>query len=219
MAVNVKTRLSSLNSTFKRNYLAGLFCFLLLLTFGTARGEGQPGEKAILVNRAVLTVGREIYTAADAVGMLVAWNLTRGPDEKPVVLSIDWLKDLPVGDSAGAEVIMMMKTWPEELKLFFQSALIWLDVQKLNLFVQREQDIAQNLKKMNDLSKEAFGSIPEPLLKEVQSASQQTKKKWVESVMRIRSFIRVRGSLERNRNLFSVGWYWHKPPVMDSKKK
>ncbi|NBW82452.1 hypothetical protein EBR21_11925, partial [bacterium] len=125
----------------------------------------------------------------------------------------------PVGDSAGTDVFATMKTWPEELRLFFQCALIWLDVQKLNLFVQREQDIAQNLKKLNDAPKDAFGTIPEPLLKEVLTTSQTTKKKWIESVMRIRSFIRVRGSLDKNRNLFSVGWYWHKSPNLDLKNK
>lgn len=186
----------------------------LHLAFITAGAAAQPPQTGFVVNRAVLTAGREIYTAADAVGILVAWNVTRTSDEKPAALTTDWLNELPVGGAGSGELLTSMQAWPDDLRLFFQCALIWMDVQKLNLFVAREQDVALNVKKMNEVGKEAFGTIPEVLVGQVQKASPQTKKRWIESVMRIRSFIRVRGALDKNRNLFAAGWYWHKSSIM-----
>lgn len=163
----------------------------------------------VVTNRAVLTVGGEIFTATDAVALLMAWNLTKSENEPAVNLSTDWLKPLQLPASAGAETVVQIKSWPADVRAFFEIALVWIDVQKLNLFVLREQELLAGLKKFAELGAGAFPLPVANLAGEVLSASDGAKRKWVESVLRARAFIRVRGLPERNKNLFSVGWYWH----------
>jgi hypothetical protein len=192
--------------------VSSLCTFAKISEVRAAEKLGLPQQKKVLLNRAVLTAARQVYTATDAVAMIAVWNLTRTSTEKMIPLETDWLKELPTGSVVPADPTAVMKNWPEDLRQFFQMALIWVDVQKLNLFVLREQEITEVQKKFKNLTSDAFGQAPEVLVKGIMTATDVRQKKWVESVLRVRSFIRVRGTLERNKNLFSVGWYWHKFP-------
>lgn len=174
--------------------------------------QSRTNAQPVVINRAVLTVGREVYTSVDAMAMLMVWNLTRTQNEKPILIDTDWLKPTSLGFGAVGEPLAMIKNWPEDVRQFFQIALIWVDVQKLNLFVQREQDIAQVMKKFTSQRAELSKGVPVVLGDEVFNASESSRLKWIDSVLRVRAFVRVRGSIERNKNLFSVGWYWHHEP-------
>lgn len=199
--------------------LCSLMLSSALLTVGSlicssaayATTENPQSAQRTVLNRAVLTVGGEVFTAADAVVMLMIWNLTRAANEQPVGITSDWLSALPLGDTTGIEPLTIMKSWPDDVALFFRLALIWSDVQKLNLFVQREQDVVAVFKKFSAQFSELSKTLPQPLARQIERASEPTKLNWVESVLRVRSFLRVRGSLERNKNLFSAGWHWHQP--------
>lgn len=172
--------------------------------------EINPSDSSVIVNRALLTVNRNIFSAVDAIGMLMIWNMTKQGNENQMKLETDWLKPLPLGETARLDPTVMMKQWPADVKVFFQIALIWSDVQKLNLFVIREQEVDENLKKFKLQFESLSKGIPIVLAREVFATSDSTKKKWIESVLRTGSFLRVRGNLERNKNLFNVSWFWHK---------
>lgn len=207
-------------SAFQRNNLATFLLRILALaaiffsvTASVSRADASDSalraNNRVVTNRAVLTVGGEIFTAADAVALLMVWNLTKQDNEPAVNFSTDWLKPLPLPAAMGTETVVQMKSWPVDVRTFFEIALVWIDVQKLNLFVLREQEIIAGFKKMAELRAASFPLPIANLSGEVLSAGDVAKKKWVESVLRARAFIRVRGLPERNKNLFSVGWYWH----------
>ncbi|MEN9809804.1 MAG: hypothetical protein RLZZ488_1371 [Pseudomonadota bacterium] len=176
--------------------------------FSAAEGQVD-AQTRVVMNRAVLTVGGDVFTAADAVALLMMWNLTKQENEPAINLTTDWLKPVQLPASNGSETIVQIKSWPADVKTFFEIALVWIDVQKLNLFVLREQELLAGFKKFSQLGAASFPLPIANLAGEVLSASEAVKKKWVESVLRARAFIRVRGLPERNKNLFSVGWYWH----------
>ena len=161
------------------------------------------------VNRSVLTVGREVFSSADAAAILAIWNLTNAPGEKPVAIETKWLAGFSLPDLVSPDVETMNKIWPEDIRTFFQLALIWVDVQKLNLFIPRDQEVSSLLKNFKDKQETLLTGIEPVLAREIANVSDKTKRKWVEAVIRARTFYRVRGSFERNKNLFSVGWYWH----------
>lgn len=187
------------------------FVFPARASDGRATALTSVSRASAVINRAVLTVGGDIFTAADAVALLMVWNLTKPDSEPAVSLTTNWLGSLQLPASSGSETIAQLKLWPADVRMFFEIALVWIDVQKLNLFVLREQDLSAGFKKFAGLGVNSFPASVSALAGEVLSASDTTKKKWVESVLRVRAFMRVRGLPERNRNLFSVGWYWHQP--------
>ena len=164
-------------------------------------------------NRAILTVGREVFSSVDAVAMIMAWNMTLEKSEKPVAHKTDWIDPQFLTRTAVGDPMVSLGSWPEDLSQFFQISLIWVDIQKLNLFVLRPQDIVQNLAKFTLSRNELSAGAPESLAREVFGASESVRAKWIECVLRVRAFIRARGNLDRNRNLYSVGWYWHHMPA------
>jgi len=171
------------------------------------------------VNRSVLTVGREVFSSADAAAILALWNLTRASGEKPVAIETKWLAGFSLLDLVSPDVETMNKIWPEDIRTFFQLALIWVDVQKLNLFIPRDQEVNSLLKNFKDKQEALLTGIEPVLAREIAHVSDKTKRKWVETVIRARTFYRVRGSFERNKNLFSVGWYWHNDLSKEQLKK
>jgi hypothetical protein len=189
----------------------------LHLTGASASVTAQQQLKALLSekpeNRAILTVGREIFSSVDAVAMLMVWNMTREKTEKEIAFKTDWLNPDFLTRTAAGDPMVTMGSWPEDLRQFFQMALIWVDIQKLNLFVLRPQDILQTSANFTAKKNGLTAGIPDALAREVFSASEGVRTKWVESVLRVRAFTRARGNLERNKNLFSVGWYWHHAPA------
>lgn len=166
-------------------------------------------EPTTLVNRSVLTVGREIFSSADAVAMLALWNFTRPSSEKPVEITTKWLAGFKLQDLVQPDVQMMNSIWPEDVRVFFKIALVWVDVQKLNLFIPSEQEIKPLLVSLSAKKEILLAGVEPTLVAEISGASEKTKRKWAEMVIRARTFFRVRGAFERNRTLFNVGWYWH----------
>lgn len=186
---------------------------LLILRLPQGRAENVPENLNQTtdgrVNRSVLTVGREVFSSADAAAILALWNLTRASGEKPVAIETKWLAGFTLPDLVSPDVETMNKIWPEDIRNFFQLALIWVDVQKLNLFIPRDEEVNRLLKNFKDKQEALLTGIEPVLAREIAQVSDKTKRKWVETVLRARTFYRVRGSFERNKNLFSVGWYWH----------
>jgi len=165
----------------------------------------------------VLTVGREIFSAADAVALLSLWNLTRSASDKPVDIDTKWLAGFTLQDLVQPDIQLMNSIWPEDVKAFFKIALVWVDVQKLNLFIPSEQEIKPLLASFAAKKDVLLAGVEPALAAEILGASEKTKRRWVEMVIRARTFFRVRGALERNRTLFNVGWYWHKLDARESK--
>jgi hypothetical protein len=179
-------------------------------------GLVKPAER---INRSVLTVGREVYSAGDAAALLLVWNLTQPSAEKPVFIQTPWLSGFSVPDLLSFDPAIMEKIWPEDVRVFFQIALIWVDVQKLNLFIPKEQEISALLSALNERQAALMGGVETALAQEVTGASEKQKRKWIEMVVRARTFLRVRGGLDKNKNLFNVGWYWHLDDVSGLKVK
>ncbi|NBO37124.1 hypothetical protein EBU99_00910 [bacterium] len=175
-------------------------------------------ESARHVNRSVLTVGREVFSATDALGLLMVWNLTRGSGENAVPLETNWLKPLNKIDTSVNDLSGMTAGWSADMRLFFELALICIDVQKLNLFIPREQDVLATLAIVKAQQAMSLAKVDPALASEVMGVSDKTRRRWIESVLRARTFVRVRGSLERNKSLFNVGWYWHVAPKSGLRK-
>lgn len=195
-----------------------LVCFLLPIQLGSAQPVSveRPSER---INRSVLTVGREVYSATDAAALLLIWNLTQPPSEKPVFIQTQWLSGFAVPDLLSFDPTIIEKIWPEDVRVFFQVALIWVDVQKLNLFIPKDQEISSLLSQLNERQASLTGGFESVLIREVLGASEKQRRKWIEMVIRARTFLRVRGGLDRNKNLFNVGWYWHREDVGGLKTK
>ena len=184
--------------------------------FAANASAERPAER---INRSVLTVGREVYSATDAAALLLVWNLTQPATEKPVFIQTPWLAGFTVADLLTFDPTMMEKIWPEDVRVFFQIALIWVDVQKLNLFIPKEQEISALLSALTERQGTLTAGFEPMLAKEVMGASEKQRRKWIEMVVRARTFLRVRGGLEKNKNLFNVGWYWHRDDVSGLKVK
>jgi hypothetical protein len=196
----------------------GAFCSAIALGFPWAAMASTTAAKSVTrpavleskrVNRSVLTVGREIFSAADAVALLALWNLTRPASENAVEIDTKWLAGFTLQDLVQPDIQLMNSIWPEDVKVFFRIALVWVDVQKLNLFIPSEQEIKPLLASFVAKRESLLAGVEPALAAEIAGASEKTKRKWIEMVVRARTFFRVRGSFERNRNLFNVGWYWH----------
>lgn len=179
----------------------------------TAKQLADSLQSETTVNRAVLTVGREVFSAIDAVAMTMVWNMTSDKNEKKIAAETDWLNPESVAAAAAGDPVSTMPSWPEDLRQFFQMALIWTDIQKLNLFVIRPQDISPYLARFSVLRNKLSAGYSDTVVREVYSASDEVKMRRIESVLRVRAFIRARGNLDRNKNLYSAGWYWHHAPA------
>lgn len=173
-----------------------------------ARTQGNvvAGER---INRSVLTVGREVFSALDATALLAAWNSLAQSNEEAVEIQSVWLDGLSLSVGSSPEFEKSFRLWPKDVQVFFSIALIWVDVQKLNLFIPKESELSNAVQVFEQNLLKTQKNVPAALRLQMRGASISQKRKWVEMVLRAQAFLRIRGSVERNKNIVDVGWYWH----------
>lgn len=185
----------------------GVATLILSTGGGGASADTSQAHSAVRrLNRSVLTVGREVFTALDATALLIAWNALAS---ETVDIQSRWLEgfDLPQGSALDFE--KSLQQWPQDVQMIFKIALIWVDVQKLNLFIPKEFELNEGLKMFEDSLAKDQKNVPTSLLKQIKSADSFQKKRWIGIVLRAQSFLRIRGAVERNKSIAEVGWYWH----------
>ncbi|MEY2987209.1 MAG: hypothetical protein RJB13_730 [Pseudomonadota bacterium] len=161
------------------------------------------------LNRSVLTVGREVFTALDAIALLIAWNSVAS---QRVEIQSQWLDGFELPEGSAIDFEKSFKRWPNDVRTFFSIVLIWIDVQKLNLFIPKALEVSESVERFVESYSKGHKNVSPTLLKQIESADSSQKMKWAEMVLRAQSFLRIRGSIERNRGIVDVGWYWHTDP-------
>lgn len=187
-----------------------IMCGLTFTHFGIAKESSKnvslPGNA---VNRSVLTVGRLAFTALDAYALLSVWNSAQKEKTDLIKIQTNWLEPLEVGASDQNDFDKSIEQWPSDVKQLFMIALVWIDVQKLNLFIPKPEELSSGSQVFDDFFKKNSDQIPEIIRSQIFTSSQKQRQLWVEMVIRTRSFLRIRGGFERNKGLMDVGWYWH----------
>ena len=201
----------------KRIFVLFLFASISFNDF-SAHAQNIENKQSIRINRSVLTVGREVFSALDAVAILILWNLTRSAQEQEIKIETKWLEGFVLQDLVRPDAEAMKNIWPEDVRTFFQLALVWADIKKLNLFVAKDQEINAILATFSDRNNKIFNTVEPALADELMRSSLKIKRDWIELVIRARTFYRVRGTFERNKSLFNVGWYWHDAAIELPKK-
>jgi len=182
-------------------------------SFSTSLAAEAPAGR--LVNRTLLTVGSDVYTAWDAsvLACASAVSAMSATDAAPDALATrhDWLSPpivarkerLRPGDVA---------TLPPEARRFLFVALVWGEARKLNLFVPPEKDLEAGVKSLR-LARDSGrcvipGGGPEAVAF-LSGLPDARVRGYVDLALRAKSFERVRGPLEKNPNLLSQTWFWH----------
>ena len=173
---------------------------------GSALALAAPREAgAHLVNRTLLSVASDTYTAWDATAILCAWNTVATPR---VALSLPWVAQGAFAPRArGSDEA---RTLPEEARRFLFLALVWSESRKLNLFVPPEKELDQAVKSLQG-NKPACavvggGAEAEAFLLNLPAARWRT---YADMALRAKAFERVRGSFDRNVSLLAQTWFWH----------
>jgi|GEM_PF-5686559 len=189
---------------------ATIACVLAICVWQTWPGDksalAAPRESgARLVNRTVLSVASDTYTAWDAAATLCAWNAVAAPE---VALSLRWVEHGVFGPRArgGDET----RSLPEEARRFLFLALVWNESRKLNLFVPPEKELGEAVQSL--LSNKSGcvvtggGAEAQDFLTNLPAARWRT---YADMAMRAKTFERVRGSFDRNASLLAQTWFWH----------
>jgi len=166
------------------------------------------------VNRTLLTVGSDVYTAWDASVLACAsavLSMSATPDAP--VTQHDWLTP-PVVSRKERLRLGDVATLPSEARRFLFVALVWGEARKLNLFVPPEKDIEAGVKSLRAARDSGRcnvqGSGPEAVAY-LSGMPDARVRSYVDLALRAKAFERVRGPLEKNPNLLSQTWFWHAP--------
>ncbi len=173
--------------------------------------ESTSGQR--LLNRTLLTVGTDVYTAWDAAALTCAWaTVTASPGTPPAVATIDWFA---VGGGAGMARSNEPLRLDADVKRFLFLTLVWSESRKLNLFVPPEREL--------EAAERAFQAARSGSHCPTPGESYEARmwlarlpvgraRGYVDLALRGQAFERVRGGLEKNPNLLSQSWFWHAVP-------
>ena len=194
------------SSPFCATFFTAIALFSSVMSANASDEANAAHSSVRRLNRSVLTVGREVFTALDAAALLIAWSSLTS---QQIAMQSKWLEgfELPQGSATDFEKSFMR--WPKDVQTVFSIVLIWVDVQKLNLFIPKATEVDEAVEKFVESYSKGQKSVPPTLLKQIEDADVAQKRKWVEMVLRAQSFLRIRGTVERNKNIVNVGWYWH----------
>lgn len=198
--------------------VAFVLFFSTIFSNDIAHSQVVQNRPFVRMNRSVLTVGRDVFTALDAIAILVFWNLSSSKQEKEIRIETKWLGGFVLQELVKPDAETMKLVWPEDVRTFFQLALVWVDIKKLNLFVASDREINSLAQKISEQNRDLLSGIEPALVEQLLKSPEKLKKEWAELVIRARIFYRVRGSFERNKSLFNSGWYWHEAGLDSAKK-
>lgn len=166
--------------------------------------ETPAGKSSRVTNRAVLTVGGEVYTSTDAVLILALWNALGEPR---VALSTSWLADLRIRIEKDRDALQTVLNWPADVRRLLGIGLVWHEAKRLNLFVPGEKELEAALQKVS--LEQGLVGMPAPVLSFWNALPVTKKRFYIELVLRARTYEKVRGSLQKNPALLNASWFWH----------
>lgn len=203
--------------TFLRSeWLVLAWCGLALLPRGFAFAQAPVASAAALpapLNRSVLSVGNDVYTAWDASALVCVQSAVDGSNVPP---KFDWISGSGLGLGLAARNAQVRSSdvfaLPEEVQRFLFQTLVWNESRKLNLFVPQEREVESAISEFRNLVRLGKCWIPgggraaAAFLESLPDARVRTL---VDVALRAKAFERVRGDLRKNPNLLSQTWFWH----------
>lgn len=159
----------------------------------------------VLVNRTVLTVQNEVYTAPQAELWLAMWSQLVKVNI-PIESIWNANADLDTG-SKQQDFFTAYRKWPRDARELLYLALVWGEIKRLNLFTVSETDIDRavaNLKKT--INEKTVSEAVRPFL---QPEASTMYRNLVERSLRALTYLKVRGDLAKNPSLANVFWSWH----------
>lgn len=198
-----------------RSFVRTLWFFFVLSTGQPASSQTSasredsppPALKYDALNRTVLSVGNDVYTAFDIEVLLRVWNLL---GTRTIRHTTNWMtitgfpldKDKDLADNIAA--------WPPDAARLLFITLVWSESRRLSLFVPGEKELDAAMQKLRKgLTSEGmrpavahyFGALSGSRLRE-----------YADMCLRARTSERIRGDLKKNATLMSVPWFWHGRP-------
>lgn len=159
----------------------------------------------VILNRTVLTVQTEVYTAAQSELLLALWG-----EITQTIIPIESLWNPSVKINTGRkqeEFLASYKKWPKDAQELLYVALVWSEIKRLNLFSVSESDIDKAVVKYTKiLSGQKFSGIVRRFLS---PEGKSVLKNCIERVLRAQTYLKVRGNLDKNISLSNTFWYWH----------
>lgn len=207
--------------TFPRSEERRVLLFLLALPFSLATAQA-PNSTAVplasspILNRSLLSVGTDVYTAWDASALTCAWSVVRTVDAFP---ELDWLATSILAPK-GRNRTLDVDALPPEARRFLFQALVWSESRKLNLFVPQEREMEWAIKAFRAAVDAGKCRIPGggPLSTAFLTSLPDTRvRTFVDVALRAQAFERVRGDLGKNPNLLSQTWFWHATTESETK--
>lgn len=162
-----------------------------------------PGER-VVVSRALLSVGSDVYTAREADLIITLWNVLAEPAVERAT-DFDRLSSFPnPGQLSGFEKIM---AYPDDVRRLMYILFVWTEARRLNLFVSGEKALS-DARGVLDAS-----GFPRQSSSRLQTfwnqMGQSDRLLYTDMVLRARAYLRIRGDFEANRRLTESIWYWH----------
>lgn len=163
-----------------------------------------PAGASVVVSRALLSVGSDVYTAREADLIVSLWNVLAEP---PVERTTDFdrFSRFPhLGQLSGFKKIM---AYPDDVRRLMYILFVWAEARRLNLFVSGEKALSDA---RGVLDAGGFPSQASPRLQAFWTQMGQSDRLlYTDMVIRARAYLRIRGDFEANRRLTESSWYWH----------
>ncbi|MCA2961041.1 MAG: hypothetical protein IOD12_12365 [Silvanigrellales bacterium] len=200
-------------ATFRRFKNWGLGTFVFFSCVALAQ---TPSPLSPLLNRSLLSVGTDVYTAWDASALACAWSAVGSVEAFP---EFNWLASSILAPN-GQNRTLDTDSLPPEARRFLFQALVWNESRKLNLFVPQEREVELAIPVFRASVKSGKCRIPgggPAATAFLTSLPESRVRTLVDIALRAQAFERVRGDLRKNPNLLSQTWFWH--ATMESEAK
>lgn len=179
-------------------------CIRLLVTLAIAFTAFQSRAQGRIVNRSILTINRDGYTALDAYVLLAAWKYVNNDFSK---MSFDFLQNPEISIDVQKPVLESIKNLPPDVQSLLFVTFVWNEIKRLNLFEVSQKEITTQ--GQNFLKKGNVYGLRDEVWEFVRKLSEENLKNYVEIALRARTYKKVRGDLSSNPALATTSWTWH----------
>lgn len=164
--------------------------------------------KTTVINRSVMSCGNSanmvVYTSLDIETILAISNAI---SNKTIPLTTDWNTFVPPELESFDRLGLGIKNLPPDVRRILFVCVAWNEASRLNLFSVPESDVQLAFERVR-AERPWRGLASE---KRVDRLSDATLKEFVQMVLKVDSFERVRGGIEKNPSLGYSAFAWRVP--------
>lgn len=157
-----------------------------------------------ILNRSVVTVANSVYTALDVYTLLSLWNELGGEVPK---FETNWLEPIRYSYNSQLSASKNIGSWPKDAQLFLFIVMVWVEAKRLNLFEPSFKEVEGAVQVIQ--RRKVWNTLPPSAARYMGALGGDELRKYLDVVLRARTYLSVRGGLDKNPALANVSWFWH----------